>query len=484
MNRTVISLFIGAGVLASCQEKKDETAQLPNVLFISIDDMNDWVGSLGGREGIQTPNLDRLASQGVIFTNAHCVAPASSPSRAGVMTGVSPSSSGVYANHHDWRESPHLEYVVTIPEYFREMGYVVKGGGKLFHALCWTQTDYGRDQNDPGIWDEYFPSKERSLPPTRFPESAREDERGTIVWESLAGPDTENRPVYFFDFGPLGSDEEYADYRVVDWAISELQKDHDKPLFLGVGIYRPHIPWYVPQKYFDMYPLDEVVLPEIRPDDLDDVSEVAIPWLRRGWHRWILENDLWKNAVQAYEASISFSDAMLGRLIDGLEESGKLDNTIIVLWSDHGMHIGEKEQWEKFTLWERSTRVPLLFAGPGIEAGTPSGEAASLLDIFPTLVELTGNEPLAQLEGESLMPLLKDPEAVKSTPAVTTWHYRNHAVRDSRWRYIHYHNGDEELYDHHNDPNEFFNLAKDPAYRELMDSLKQWLPQINVDPIY
>lgn len=481
---TIVSLCIGAGVFGSCQEKREQPQQMPDVLFISIDDMNDWIGCLGWKEGVMTPNLDYLASQGVLFTNAHCVAPASSPSRASVFTGVSPGTSGVYANQHDWRDSPHLESAITIPEYFRELGYSVKGGGKLFHGLCWIQTAYGVDQNDPDLWDEYFPSKERSFPETYWPESATVDSEGTVRWTNIAGPGTENRPSYFFDYGPLGEDEDWADYKVVDWAISELKKDHDKPLFLGVGIYRPHIPWFVPQKYFDMYPLDEIVLPETREDDLDNISEVALGWLRRGWQQWMIENNEWEKAVQAYQASISFSDAMLGRLIDGLKESGKFENTIIVLWSDHGMHIGEKDHWEKFTLWERSTRVPMLFSGPGIDAGNPSAQAVSLLDIFPTLVELTGNEPFKQLEGESVKPLLEDPSSSRARPAVTTWHYRNHAVRDNRWRYIQYHNGDEELYDHHFDPNEFDNLAGDPEYRDIMDSLGQWIPKVNVDPIY
>jgi arylsulfatase A-like enzyme len=484
MNKTLFSLCIGVGFFSGCQEKPKDSGGRPNVLFIAIDDMNDWVGGMGWREGVLTPNLDRLVSEGVLFTNAHCVAPASSPSRASVMTGVRPSTSGVYANHHDWRLAPALESAKTLPEYFKEIGYIVKGGGKLFHGLCWIQTSYGVDQNDPSLWDEYFPSRQRSIPRAIYPEPVYEDSLGTISWQTMAGADTENRPSWFFDYGPLGEDEQMADYQVIDWAVSELKKDHDKPLFLGVGIYRPHIPWFVPQKYFDLYPLDEIKLPEIIDNDLDDVSEIAHSWLRRGWQEWMIQNNQWEEAVRAYQASISFADAMLGRLIDGLKESGKFDNTIIVLWSDHGMHIGEKEHWEKFTLWERSTRVPLAIVGPGVKRGSSSNQAVSLLDIFPTLVELTENQPFDQLEGESLLPLLKDPGAIKVSPAITTWHFGNHAVRSERWRYISYHNGDEELYDHENDRNEFYNLAKDPSYRDLMDSLKQWLPQVNVEPIY
>jgi len=487
MNKLFLSTCIGLTVFTACQDKQKDTQDKPDVLYIMIDDMNDWVSCLGDRHGVHTPNLDNLASKGILFSNAHCSAPASAPSRASTITGVSPSTSGVYVNQHDWRESPVLDTVKTIPEYFKDIGYTAKGAGKLFHALCWIQTSYGIDQNDPAIWDEYYPSKHRSLPETVFPESAQEDSEGTITWTPLAAPETENRPSWFFDYGALGEDENMADYKVIDWAIEQLNKDHDQPLFLGVGIYRPHLPWFAPQEYFDQYPLEEIELPKVKENDLDDVSEVSLNWVRKNWQDWVVKNDQWKKAVQAYKASMTFADAMLGRLIDGLKESGRFDNTIIVLTSDHGMHLGEKEHWEKFTLWERSTRVPLIFVAPNIEENAVSNEPASLLDIFPTLVDLTNQESFdqleGQLEGESLLPLLMDPESTREKPAITTWQYGNHAIRDNRWRYIHYNNGDEELYDHRNDPNEFNNLAKDPDYRHIMDSLKKWLPEKNAEPL-
>ena len=454
--------------------------EMPDVLFIAVDDMNDWINPLGGRKDMHTPNLDRLVAKGILFENAHCTAPACCPSRTSVMTGIMPSTSGVYSNNSLWRQSPVLRDAKTIPEYFREIGYAVKGGGKIFHALSWIQTAYGVDQNDSTIWDEYFPSKSRSLPGSVWPETYSIDSLGTVRWENVAGNGTSMRPSYFFDWGPMGEDEEMGDFKVVDWAISELEKPRDRPLFLAVGIFRPHIPWFVPKEYFDMYPPDERELPEKIPGDLDDVSEVALPWVRRSWQRWMIENDEWKSAVQAYEASISFSDAMIGRLIDGLEKSSKSDNTIIVLWSDHGMHLGEKEQWEKFTLWEESTRVPLIIVAPGISGqGTSSAQAVSLLDIYPTLVDLTGGIRPESLEGISLLPLLKDPEFERIEPAITTYHYNNHSVRTERWRYIRYFNGDEELYDHDNDPGEFYNLADSASLIPVKDSLKRWLPTIN-----
>lgn len=476
MKLSQLLIFILSFTFVSCSEKE----QLPDVLFISVDDMNDWITPLGGRDNMHTPNLDALAARGMIFENAHCTAPACCPSRASVMTGVRPSTSGVYSNNHQWRESPVLKDAVTIPEFFRSRGYTVKGGGKIFHSLSWIRTAYGVDQNDPSIWDEYYPSKSHSMPDALWPESYEVNEQGTVTWDNIAGAGTDNRPSYFFDWGPLGTDEEMADYKVVDWAVSELKKSHDKPLFLAVGIFRPHIPWFAPQKYFDMYPPGERELPRIMENDLDDVSPVSYNWLRRQWQSWMLENNQWKDAVQAYEACISFSDAMLGRLIKGLDESGRADNTIIVLWSDHGMHIGEKEQWEKFTLWEESTRVPMMVIAPGItEGGSSSVEAVSLLDIYPTLVKLTGGETFKQLEGTDLGPLLRDPSATREEPAITTFHKDNHSVRTERWRYISYHNGDEELYDHHNDPDEFYNIADSAELRPLIEEMSEWLPEKN-----
>ncbi len=465
-------------LLVSCGTENSK----PDVLFIAVDDMNDWITPLGGRDNMITPNLDALASRGMIFENAHCTAPACCPSRTSVMTGVRPSTSGLYSNNQLWRESPVLKTAVTIPEFFRSQGYTVKGGGKIFHALSWIRTAYGIDQNDSTIWDEYFPSKSRSIPPTVWPESYQIDDIGTVTWEAVAGNGTSDRPPYYFDWGSNGTDEKMSDYKVVDWAISELNKKHDKPLFLAVGIFKPHIPWFAPQEYFNMYPLEQVILPEIMKNDLDDVSHASYQWLRRNWHKWMLDNDLWKNAVQGYEACISFSDAMVGKLIKGLDESGRAENTVIVLWSDHGMHIGEKEQWEKFTLWEESTRVPLIFVVPGMtRAGARSAEAVSLLDIYPTLVDIAGGESFDQLEGFDLVPLLKNPETAREEPAITTYHKDNHTVRTERWRYIRYFNGDEELYDHLNDPDEYYNLADSAGMRDVINELAKWLPEINAE---
>jgi len=354
---------------------------------------------------------------------------------------------------------------VTIPQYFRSLGYRATGGGKIFHALSWLDVHGYDGYNDPPSWDAYFPTEHRSMPEELRPPNWRQDMT------------EEGRPPWYFSWGPVDPESDMADTRVVDWAEAELQKEHDQPFFQAVGIYRPHIPWLVPRKYFDMYPLESIELPPVLEDDLDDVPEAPKRWLRRGWHRWLLDNGQWKNAVQGYCASISYADAQVGRILDALDGGPHADNTMIVLWADHGMHIGEKEQWEKFTLWEESTRVPFIFVVPGL---TPAGgmcrRPVNLLDIYPTLVDLSGGKPAEPLEGVSLRPWLEDPERPSDRAVVTTWHQGNHGVRSERWRYIRYADGTEELYDHDNDPDEYHNLAGEPGFEAVKEEMARWLP--------
>ncbi len=472
------SLSVSPG-LHRCARSKEQQ----NVLFIAVDDLNDWANCLGGYPRVLTPNLDRLAQRGVLFTNAHCSSPACNPSRASVMTGIRPSTSGVYRNAQPWRNSPALKNAVTIPEHFRSLGYRVNGGGKIFHALSWIWERYGKDRNDPNIWDEYFPSKQRQMPDAIWPNEDVRLDNGEIKATPIAKGEKGERPPWFFDWSPVNeSDKKMADYKVIDWALDELQKKHDRPFFQAVGIFRPHIPWYVPQKYFDMYPLENITLPRLRPDWQEHTPPAgrAIGAERRLWHQWILENGQWKKAIQGYLASISFADAMLGRLLDGLDASPYVDNTIIVLWSDHGFHLGERETWEKFTLWEESTRVALMIVAPGVtKPGSVCQQPVSLLDIYPTLVELSGVKSRPELEGQCLVPLLKNPETSTGRAVVTTW-LNHHAVRSRRWRYIRYDDGSEELYDHQNDPDEFANLAAKKEFSAVREELARWLPEVKV----
>ncbi len=286
-----------------------------------------------------------------------------------------------------------------------------------------------------------------------------------------------------FDWAALDiEDDEMADAKVVSWAETQLLKEHQKPLFLAVGIYRPHIPWYVPESWFDLYPLDEVELPEIQEGDLDDVPEAGRAMARRTWQQWIVDEGKWRDAVRAYLASISFADAMVGRLLDALDDGPMAKNTVVVLWSDHGYHLGHKEHWEKFALWEQTTHVPLIVAAPGMPSGGACSRPVSLLDIYPTLSELCSTEAPTFLEGESLVPWLNDPAASSDRAIITTQGFENHAVRSERWRYIRYADGSEELYDHSKDPNEFTNLAKHPEYRPVIEEHATWLPSENAQP--
>jgi arylsulfatase A-like enzyme len=446
--------------------------QKPNILFIAIDDLNDWgLAALNGRKAVHTPNLDRLAARGMLFVNAHCAAPACNPSRTAILTGVAPYRSGVYNNSHDWRVNERLKDVATLPEYFRRHGYTAVGGGKILHALEWI--DGPSDGfNDAKCWDSFFPSLNRQIPPRLYPAE-------TPVVKGKGAP----RPLVYFDWSPVDEPvEKMPDHKTMDWAIGELQKPREKPFFQAVGLFRPHIPWYVPRRFFDLYPLDRIELPYVKPGWREKLPPAAQASgdLRRKWHRWVVENHQWKNAVQGYLASISYCDYELGRLIEALDRSPAGAKTIVVLWTDHGFHLGDKETWEKFTLWAESTRVPLIVVAPGVtQPGSTCAQPASLLDIYPTLLELAGLPPSAKNDGISLVPWLKSPALPRERPALITNERGNHAVRTQRYHYIHYANGDEELYDMADDEGQWNNLARDPNYATAKAELMKRLPREN-----
>ena len=446
-------------------------ADKPDILFIAIDDLNDWVGPLGGHPQAKTPNIDRLAKMGMTFTNAHATAPVCNPSRSSLMSGMLPSHIGVYGNRDDWRESPALEGKPVLPLFLQSNGYHTIGGGKLFHASTFRPEQFYGLLPRKGF-DDYYPAINRQLP----------DEIRPLGW-----PINKNPGLVFglFDWAPVvAEDAATGDGQVVSWAVKQLGSNHDKPLFLGAGIYRPHLPWYVPPAYFDMHPLDQIELPATNPNDLDDVPGAERNARDQAAHQWVLETDNWKQGVQAYLASISFADAMAGKLLDALEASGRADKTIVVLFSDHGWHLGEKGQWRKQSLWEESTRVPLIVVAPGVTtAGSRSAEPVSLLDLYPTLAELSGLDAPDHLQGHSLLPLLKKPDAEWPHVAVTTYNFNNHAVRTRHHRYIRYSDGGEELYDHREDPQEWHNLASSPDQDALKKRLAALLPKVNLKPL-
>ena len=461
----------------------------PNILFIAVDDLNDWAGFLGGHKGmkIHTPNIDKLAAASMIFTNAHTPAPACAPARAAILTGVHHTRSGVENVHWEdgpqWRNFPGLEDVETLEQFFKNRGYTTLGAGKIYHSQAppWTPTS----QVEPANRDFYYPSSYISHPyQIRAPKEViypEDVDNKTRPGGKVSGENS------WWTWGPIPvPDEKMADYHVIDWANYQLSLDHDKPFFLAAGVWKPHDPWEVPQKYFDMYPLEDIVLPPYKENDLDDAFDHGRRWI----HKWVEDNNQWEKVVQSYAAAITFSDAMVGRLLDTIKNSKYADNTIIVLWSDHGMHMGEKENIEKFTLWERSTRVPLIISAPGqTRAGSSSNQPVSLMDMYPTLVELSGFDLPEHLDGNSLVPLIKDPTA-KTLPIISSYKFSwtktpftGHAVRSERYRYIYYPDiGLEELYDHMSDPNEWDNVAYKKANRKIIENhrkvLLEMLPKL------
>ena len=426
----------------------------PNVLFIAVDDLNHWVGYTGRNPQVKTPNIDRLSAMGVSFANAHCAAPACGPSRAALFSGMRPSTTGCYLNSDTWQR--HVPEGISLNATFKKSGYYVAAMGKTYHSSA----GRGLDAVYASEWDEY--------PPMKVPSNG-----GASKYEGF------HEPL------PLDlKDEDMGDWHSVNYIIEQLEKSHDKPFFLACGLVKPHLPWAVPRKYYDMFPLDEVELPPHRLDDLDDLPEAGLKMAKPGGdHAKFLESGRWKNAVQSYLATIAFTDVCVGRLLDALEASAYKDNTIIVLWGDHGWSLGEKQHWRKFALWEETTRAPMIWVAPGLtKAGTICDAPVDFLSIYPTLCDLAGIDRPAHLEGESFRRLLADPGAAWDGVALTTHGYMNHAVRDSRWRYIRYADGSEELYDHEADTYEWENLAGNAEYAGVIKRLAAHLPKKNKAP--
>jgi len=449
----------------------------PNVLMIVADDLNDWVGCLNGHPDVKTPNIDRLARRGLVFTNAHCAAPVCNPSRVATLTGRRPSTTGIYDNSAVWHEL--LPGIASIPQHFKANGYYTAGGGKVYHHM----PGFNRRSD----WNEYFDQVFDGHYHARL---ARGENVEDFSWPDgfpLNGlPEVKNfaRPPQNskeFDWGPFDKpDDEMGDGQMVQWAAKILANPPRQPFFLAAGIYRPHLPWYVPRDYFDMYPPDSITPPPIKADDLDDVPPAGrrIAEQRRGDLELVRRSGQYPRVLQAYLASVTFCDVMVGRLLDALDAGPAAKNTIILFWSDNGWHFGEKQHLHKMTLWARSTRLPLIIAAPNVtQEGTRTSRAVSFIDLFPTLNELCSlSQPLG-LEGTSLVPLLEDPNRAWEPPALVTYLQGNHAVCSERWRYIRYADGGEELYDHDNDPNEWTNLAEQPEFADVKGRLAEWLPK-------
>lgn len=439
--------LLGAAALASLASAA--TPQKPNVLFIAVDDLRDWVGYIDRTHQAKTPNIDRLAKMGMAFTRAYCASPSCNPSRAALMSGLRPSTSGVYENDIDFR--PLISPEKTLVSTFRNAGYFVHGAGKIYHEA------YRRSEE----WETYLERGDRN---PKVPEGQSDGVGG-------------------IKFAPLDcKDEDISDYGIVDYGIESLKKKHDRPFFLAVGMHKPHMPWNVPRKYFDMFPLETIKLPPHLANDLDDVPPAGKRMAKAdGDHAQMLKSGRWKEAVQAYLATIAYMDMNLGRLLDALETSAYRDNTIIVFWGDHGWHLGEKSHWRKFALWEEATRAPLIWVAPGLtKGGAKCDRPVDFMSIYATLTDLAGIPTPSHVEGVSIRPLLANANATWTTPAVTTYMFKNHAARTAEWRYIRYANGDEELYDDRKDPNEYVNLANKPELASVKTELAKFLPKTDV----
>ncbi len=457
--RSMLALFILAILLPSAV-----FAAQPNVLFIAIDDQNDWVGPLGGHPMVKTPHLDSLAERGTTFINAHVQAPLCNPSRTSLMLGLRTTTTGVYGLAPWFRNLPKWRDRVTLPQHFKAQGYRTYCTGKIYHGGAGGPK--GRKQEfdvwGPGAGVGAKPPK-KLIPPTPMG----------------------NHPLMDWGVFPH-KDEDKGDYRVASWAVARLRDmPKDKPFFLAAGFFLPHVPCYATQKWFDLYPDDDSVLPPMQKGDRDDTPRFS--WYIH-WHlpeprlRWLEENNQVRNLVRSYLACTSFVDSQIGRILDALEDAGLADNTVVVVWGDHGYHLGEKAISGKNTLWDRSTRVPLIFAGPGVAKDSRCKRPAELLDIYPTLAELCGLPPRNDLEGLSLVPQLKDANAPRARPAITSHNRGNHGIRSENWRYIRYADGSEELYDLREDPNEWKNLAGDAQYAKVIADHRKWLPKTDVPP--
>jgi iduronate 2-sulfatase len=464
-------LVVGSLIMLSCGNRDRATGiksnnLQPNVLFIAVDDLNDWLGCMNGHPNTKTPNIDKLASQGVLFTNAHCQAPLCGPSRASLMTGLRPSTTGIYGMIDDNKiksDNETTRDIIFLPEYFKNHGYYTMGIGKLFHRHAPDSLFDESGGRSPGFGP---------LPEVRF------------VWDGYGTSDRERYGRTSTDWGAYPeADSLMPDHRSVDWAIDKLNRNHEKPFFLAVGFLRPHVPLYVPQKWFDLHPVDKLEMTPYKSDDLNDVPPVAhlindLPMMPST--DWAIENGEWANIIQAYLACISFVDYELGRLLDALEKSKFAENTVIVLWSDHGYRLGEKGTFAKHALWETATRAPLIFAAPKLPKGKVIDTPTEMLSIYPTLLDLCGLPAYNRNEGLNLVPQIigKDPETDKKV-AITTFGMNNHGLRTSGYRYIRYEDGGEELYDHYVDPNEWTNISGKPENAEIVEGLKKHLPSVN-----
>jgi len=479
-------------------------ANRPNVLFIAVDDLNNQLGCYG-HAFVHSPSIDRLAASGVRFDRAYTQFPLCSPSRVSLLTGLRPDTTRVFDLQTDFRKGTNIPHAVTLPQLLRSNGWFVARVGKMFHygvpgdigkpglddPLSWDVAIYprGRDKDEE---DKVINITRGEPNPERNPNApARNRNRNANANRqraAAAGVNTQtNRQLgaALAWHESEGADHEFTDALVADHAIRLMEEKRGQPFFLGVGFYRPHVPWIVPKKYFDLYPLEKISLPYNPPNDRDDVPPPAF-WVKK-WNYGRTDEEV-RGAIRAYYASITYMDRQVGRVLDALDRLGLTTNTMVVLWGDHGWHLGEHGCWQKQSLFEESARVPLLVRLPGAKGnGSSCPRIVETLDLYPTVTEFCGVRAPAGIQGTSLMPLLNNPLRRWDRPAYTQTRrgaagnfFPGYSVRTERWRYTEWDHGvrGAELYDHENDPREFTNLAPDEKYAAVVNEMQKLLARI------
>ena len=469
--------------------------QRPHILFIAVDDLNDWLGCMGGHPQASTPHIDRLAKRGILFTNAHCAAPVCLASRTAVLSGCYPQTTGVLSNWGKERGKAPPK-AQQLPVQFAAGGYTTLGAGKIFHG------------SGAPFFHDYFEAEQRWSPftPDQVQYTAQEQaSKGTDRPRHMiqAGPgqrdwvlplnglpserNAESNDGESFDWGPTQvPDDEYGDTRITTWAIGKLAEPRKEALFLSVGYYRPHIPLFAPQQDFDNCPpVKDIRLPKIDEQDLNDIGaagkKIALDPITAGTHELVAKHQQWQSAVLAYLACITYVDRQVGRLMQALDDSSYADNTWVVLWSDHGWHLGEKQHWGKWTPWRQSTRVPLIIVPPRNQSalrGATCAEAVSLVDLYPTLLEIAHLPSAPHAQGQSLLPLLKAPDQPTERAILTTVGAGNYALSTRDWRFIRYSTGEEELYHIATDPHEWRNLVQDHQSKDKLVELQNKLAAV------
>jgi arylsulfatase A-like enzyme len=462
-----LSKILGAVALLSMVAV---AAEKPNILMISVDDLNDWVGVYCGNPQCKTPNIDAFAKKAMTFRNASCPAPVCGPSRSALLSGFMPSTTGVYGNSQNMLHSELVKKNTTLPEYFSKHGYLTISRGKIFH---------GHGSSDQGQWAFDIWKNARSTTDGPNKEKLFSRNQGIINGKKIKNAKYTQEGGSGFEFGPtIGGKEGTKDYETAKWFEQQLKKKYDKPFFMSVGISRPHLPFFAPQEYFDLYDRDSVKVPEFRMDDLDDIvsrngRKIFKP---HDDFLWCQEYGVMKDAVHAYMASTSYADDCIGLVLDALAKSKYAKNTIVLIWGDHGWHLGEKLKFRKTYLWREATQNPLIIRVPGMKKGLETTRNVNLIDLYPTLIDLC-DLPKKKLDGKSLKPLLENPN-LKWTPTITTMGKGNHSVMSEKWHFITRRNGVDELYDLEKDPMEWNNLihTQPDKSRSITSKLKPFLP--------